>query len=77
MKQILSPIQVTASGGRPRVIRWDGRTYRVREMLDVWIYQTRWWGNEERRVYFRLWTDGGMLEVWRCGNTWMLGSLLD
>lgn len=77
MKQILVPIEVSTAGGRPRLIRWNGRTYRVRELLDVWVYQTRWWSKEERRVYFRLWTNGGILEVWKCGAEWKLSRILD
>lgn len=77
MKTILSPIQVTERRGLPRLIRWRGCTYRVREMLDVWVYQTRWWGEEERRVYFRLWTNRGVMEVWRNGKKWMLAKVLD
>ena len=72
-----STVVVSSSNGRPRLIRHGRRTYRVREMLDVWVYQSRWWGNEERRVYFRLWTNRGVMEIWRNGKEWMLSRILD
>lgn len=77
MKNIFAPIEVTEERGRPRRIRWRGRVYHVLEMLEVWVYQSRWWSNEERRIYFRLWTSRGMLEIWRSGKKWILGRILD
>jgi hypothetical protein len=37
----------------------------VRRVLDFWILQSRWWGREEKRIYFRLETDGGVMEIYR------------
>jgi hypothetical protein len=34
-------------------------------VLDFWILQSRWWGCEEKRIYFSLETDGGVVEVYR------------
>lgn len=65
MKYVNAPISVEVRKGIPRRIRWGRRIYDVRQMLDFWILQSRWWGCEEKRVYFRLETDGGVMEVYR------------
>lgn len=65
MKSINEPITVDARNGVPSRFWWGRRTYRTRKLLDYWILQTRWWGCEERRIYFRLLTDGGVMEVYR------------
>lgn len=65
MKFINAPASVDVHNGVPRQIRWARRTYRVRRLLDYWILQSRWWSREEKRVYFRLETDRGVVEVYR------------
>lgn len=65
MKYVNAPISVEARKGIPRRLRWGRRVYDVRRLLDFWILQSRWWGREEKRVYFRLDTDGGVVEVYR------------
>ena len=59
------PIDVDLQNGAPRRIRHDRRTYRVRRVLDFWVVQSRWWGLEEHRLYYRLETDRGIIEVYR------------
>lgn len=71
------PLFVAHRRGRPHLIRDGRRTYRVREILDVWIYQSRWWANEERRVYFRLQTHRNVIEIYRSGDDWRLAKVLD
>lgn len=68
MKSINEAITVDACSGVPRRFRWAGRTYHTRKLLDYWILQTRWWGREERRIYFRLETDRGVVEVYRASG---------
>lgn len=65
MKFINVPISVEARKGVPRRIRWGRRTYTVRRLLDFWILQSHWWAREEKRVYFRIETDQGVMEVYR------------
>lgn len=65
MKSLNVPIHVDAKNGMPRRIRWGRRTYLVRKLLNYWVVQSRWWGREERRVCYRLETDGGVMEVYR------------
>jgi len=59
------------------VIRRQGRTYRVRSMIDYWMVQGKWWADEERRVYFRVSTTGGIMDVYRSGARWVLASIED
>ncbi len=58
-------------------LRLGDRRYRVREPLDVWVVQGRWWGEEEKRVFFRLRTDRGEVEVYRSGERWVLSKVMD
>lgn len=73
MKSIQENIAVDARNRVPRRLRWDGRTYRVRRLLDYWILQTRWWGREEKRIYFRLETNRGVVEVYRAAESLLPG----
>ncbi len=59
------------------VIRRHGRVYRVRSMIDYWMVQGKWWADEERRVYFRVSTTGGIMDVYRSGARWVLASVED
>jgi hypothetical protein len=77
MKNVQASIDVDTHGRRPRRIYWDGRTYRVRRVLDYWILQGRWWADEERRLYLRLDTRRAVLEVYRRGGDWTLSRIVD
>jgi hypothetical protein len=68
MKSINEPITVDARNGVPLRFQWGRRTYPIRKLLDYWILQTRWWGCEERRIYFRLETDAGVVDVYRTSH---------
>ena len=68
MKFLNVPVSVEARKGVPCRIRWGRRTYTVRRLLDFWILQSRWWAAEEKRVYFRLETDRGVVEVFRADD---------
>ncbi len=70
-------IDVIARRGRPRLIRLGERVYHVRELLAVWVYQSRWWSREERRIYFRVRTNRNVLEIWQSGGEWRLAKVLD
>ena len=73
MKSIQEKIAVDARNRVPRRLRWENRTYRVRRLLDYWILQTRWWGREEKRIYFRLETNRGIVEVYRATESLLPG----
>jgi hypothetical protein len=77
MKLYLEPIQVEPPKGKPRRLRWRRRVYVVEEVIDFWISQTRWWRDEEKRIYLRLLTDGGTLEVFRSGVDWTMSRIAD
>ncbi len=77
MKRRSDDIEVRDVRGWPVEIRRDGRVYRVREMLDAWVVQGHWWGDEEKRVFFRVRTDRGAVELYRTGGRWVLSKELD
>jgi hypothetical protein len=46
-------------------------------VLDSWVLQSRWWGREEKRVYYCLDTDRGVIEIYRSdefGQTGVSGA---
>jgi hypothetical protein len=61
-------VEVELCGGRPVRVRWQGRWRRVEAVAEAWAIEGRWWGGEERRLYLRLVTTAGTLEVWRRGE---------
>lgn len=77
MKRRSEPVDVDVTKGWPVVIRRNGRIYRVESMLDVWIVQGKWWSREERRVYFRVSTTHGIMDVYNADATWILASVED
>jgi hypothetical protein len=36
----------------------------VRDVIKLWVLQTRWWADEERREYFRLATSMGVVDIY-------------
>lgn len=77
MKRRSEPVDVDITKGWPVVIHRHGQAYRVQSMLDVWIVQGKWWSQEERRVYFRVSTTGGIMDVYRSDARWVLASVED
>lgn len=77
MKIYLEHIDVQPASGRPRRIQWRKQRYNVEEVIDFWISQTKWWSVEEKRIYLRLATDRGMMEVFRQDASWILSRLAD
>lgn len=77
MKQQHAAIQVSMHGSLPRELVWEGRTYRVQEVIDAWVVEGKWWEGEVRRRYFRVLTDRGTLDVYRSGEGWILAGVLD
>lgn len=71
------PIEVAPSSGRPERVRVRGRWHRVRRVVDGWVVRSRWWGEEETRLYVRLETTGAVIEVYRVGGAWRLARILD
>lgn len=49
----------------------------VRSVVDNWVARSRWWSTDERRVYFRLLTTRGVIEIYRLGHDWYLSRVAD
>ncbi len=77
MKLYLEQVDVEEDGGKPKRVRWRKKVFVVERILDGWIAQGKWWRREEKRVYLRLLTDRGVIEVFRIGETWKLSRLFD
>ncbi len=78
MKRVQEHIEVRTRGNRPHIIRWRRRLLDVRQVLDFWVIEGRWWSAEERRVYFRVSTStGAVMDIYRRDNEWYLASLVD
>lgn len=77
MKIIKAPVEVDVKKGWPVAVHWKKRRMVVRQIADWWVARERWWSREEERVYFRLITDRGTLEVYRCGDRWTLARMFD
>ena len=68
MKRVHHPINVRADAFWPVEIRAGGRSYRVHEVLDHWVVESRWLTGGRRRVYFRVLTGIGTFEICREGG---------
>jgi hypothetical protein len=77
MKVYLEPIDVEPTRGMPRRLRWRRRHYTVEQVADFWVSQTKWWSSEERRLYMRLVTNEGTMEIYRQGERWMMARVMD
>jgi hypothetical protein len=57
MPRVDDPIRVKTREGSPlpTLFRWNGDTFDVHQILDVWRKETKWWRPEgpERRDYYR------------------------
>ena len=77
MKRVDRPVEAIVKKGWPSHIERESKVYITRQVVDFWIVQSRWWSKEERRIYFRLWTNRGTIEVYRSNDLWVLSKLLD
>lgn len=77
MRLYLEPIDVDISARQLRRVHWRRQVFSVREVLERWISQTKWWSSEEKRLYFRLLTSDGILEIYRSGEQWVLSRIMD
>lgn len=57
MQRVDEPISVKTQevSPLPALFRWDGETFDVHQVLDIWRKETKWWRPEgsERRDYYR------------------------
>jgi hypothetical protein len=77
-------VEVELRAGRPVRVRLRGRWQPVLAVVEAWVSEGRWWGREERRLYLRLHTAAGTLDLCRLGATardgveaWGLERVLD
>jgi hypothetical protein len=77
MKRRFEPVEVEVAKGWPVFVYRNGKKHRVRHLVDVWVVQGKWWAEEERRVYFRVHTTGGTLDVFKSGDAWVLSKVQD
>lgn len=77
MRLYLEPITLGIVKNRLREIRWRKRVFRVSEILERWVSQSKWWADEERRFYLRVLTSAGVLEIYRCGERWVLSRIME
>lgn len=79
MKRIFLPVDIEMQDDVPVRVYWDGATYRVKSLVECWIVETQWWteSGETRRVYYRLYTDRGVLEVFEARTNWVLARIAD
>ncbi len=77
MKRLDEPITVIPADGPPRRIAWRGNTVPVEALVDYWVLEGKWWMNRARRVYLRLQTPAGTLDVYRRNTSWHLDRVVD
>jgi len=77
MKAYNEPIAVETREGWPQTIRWRRSTYSVREVIDYWVLQTKWWVKDEKRAYFQVECGGSILEIYKRDKEWILAKVVD
>lgn len=77
MKRYREPICMHAVRNRPVSFSWRNRHVRVDGILDRWIARSRWWSDDETRVYLRLHTNRGAMEIYRSGASWFISRVAD
>lgn len=77
MKQRNEPAEVLIHQRHLRQLRWRRKTFFVHAALETWVARSRWWDTDERRHYFRLQTNRGVLEVYRIGDQWFVSRIAD
>jgi hypothetical protein len=77
MKLLHEPIAVQTRKGWPVRLQRGESIVQVRDVLRVWVHQTGWWKVEERREYFMLHTDAGVVVIYRKDGEWMLARSMD
>ena len=61
----------------PTAFCWQGRLFEVETVLEEWSARGEWWGKEDRREYFLLMTQNGVMEIFRGTSGWMLSRIFD
>lgn len=73
-------VQVDLDGGMPAVFSWNGRSYRVVDVIGRWRIEGRWWEDGRDREYWRVEVKGGAVcDLYRdhLAGRWHLERLWD
>lgn len=79
MRRVNQPVSVEVEDSCPARISWSDDILHVEDLIKCWVHQTGWWNpsGDERRVYYRLQTDEGIVDVYRSGTKWTLSRIVD
>ncbi|RPI67644.1 MAG: hypothetical protein EHM43_07110 [Ignavibacteriae bacterium] len=77
MKLLMEPIDVAEHAAAPSAFCWQGRLFEVETVLENWSARGTWWGIDDRREYYLLMTQNGVMEIFRSRNGWMLSRVYD
>lgn len=55
----------------------DPQTLNVHKLVDKWVARSRWWSHDEKRIYLRLHTSRGVVEIYRSGRQWFVSRIAD
>lgn len=54
-------VLIRVSGQPPRTFTWQGQPHAVSAIVEQWRVEVGWWGEPQRRDYYRLITRDGWL----------------
>lgn len=84
MKQLHRPepcLVLLERDGSVSVVRWRDRPWSVVKTLETWIWDSEWWTSSDlvgdSRVYHRLATKRGDIEIYRHKTGWYVSSWWD
>jgi hypothetical protein len=77
MRRYREPILVHAKNNRPLSLSWRNRHIKVDTVQDRWIARSRWWSRDETRLYLRLHTGHGIMEIYRSEASWFISRIAD
>jgi hypothetical protein len=83
LKRIQKEISVSVVENLPISFKRNGKLYEIVEIEERWILQSKWWEDEEKRIYFRVKTTSGVAEIYlkktksNLNGIWMLDTIFD
>jgi len=85
MKLKMEPIDVAVKAEQPQRFCWRGKLYVVESVIDTWTWRGRWWmadiegamERDDKRDYYLLMTDAGVVEIFAGNEGWMLSRISD
>lgn len=83
MKRIQKQITVSVEDKLPKSFTKDGKVFPVINIEERWIIQSKWWEDEEKRIYFRVRTTSGIAEIYlkktrsNLEGLWILDTIFD